>query len=401
MTTPRDPAPSSFPAGDHDVPWRALEALDVATRGIAGVLDVDRVLQLIVDGVRQLANARYAALGIVDGAGSIERFITSGMSASERAAIGALPRGHGLLGLIIREGRSYRIPEISAHPDSFGFPPNHPRMHSFLGVPVTVKGRSVGDLYLADKIGAAEFSAGDQRLVEMFARHAGIAIDNARLHARVQQLAVMEERERIGKDLHDGIIQGLYAVSLSLEDVPDIMGEDREEAAARVDRAIDGLNAAIRDIRNFIVGLGPEIVSVGGLGAGLGALADELVLNSVIDVELDLPEMVDTDPGSDEELDAQYLLIAREALSNVARHSRASHATIRLADDGAGTTLMVADNGRGFDPGVERGPGHLGLANIARRAAEIGATVRIESAPGAGTRIIVSRPIAPSEALEP
>ena len=383
------------------VPWRALEALDAATRGIAGVLDVELVLQLIVDRVRQLADARYAALGIVDAAGAIERFITSGIGDRERAAIGALPRGHGLLGLIIREGRSYRIPDIASHPDSSGFPPNHPPMTSFLGVPVTVKGRSVGDLYLADKIGAAEFTPADQQLVEMFARHAGIAIDNARLHARVQQLAVMEERDRIGKDLHDGIIQGLYAVALSLEDVPEIMDEDRTEAAARVDRAIDGLNAAIRDIRDFIVGLGPADAAGGGLSASLATLADQLVINSTIDVELDLPTSPLDQGLVDDELASQYLLIAREALSNVARHSGATRATIRLSTGAEGSTLAVTDNGRGFDPESASGPGHLGLANIARRAAQIGATVVIDSGIDAGTRIIVSRPNHTTEVHEP
>ncbi len=399
MPEPEDPVADQ--AGPLAVPWRALEALDAATRGVTGVLDVDRVLQLIVDRVRELADARYAALGIVDSMGSIERFITSGIGADERRAIGPPPRGHGLLGLIIREGRSYRIPDIASHRDSYGFPPNHPPITSFLGVPVTVKGRTVGDLYLANKTDAPEFTPVDQRLVEMFALHAGIAIDNARLHARVQQLAVMEERERIGKDLHDGIIQGLYAVSLSLEDVPDIMEEDRGEAAARVDHAIDGLNTAIRDIRNFIVGLGPEILAGGGLTAGLAALADELVLSSTIDVEVDLPEGPLDERAFDEELTSQYLLIAREALSNVARHSGASRASVRLTLDVTGTTLAVADNGRGFDTTAPRRSGHLGLTNIAQRAASVGATVSIESEIDAGTRIIVSRPTEPTEAQRP
>lgn len=390
-------APHAEP-GPWDVPSRALEALDAATRGIAGVLDVDRVLQLIVDRVRDLAEAQYAALGIVDEAGIIERFITSGISDEGRAAIGPLPRGHGLLGLIIREGRSYRIPEISRHRDSYGFPPNHPSMTSFLGVPVTVKGRSVGNLYLGNKLGAPEFAASDQRLVEMFARHAGIAIDNARLHGRVQQLAVMEERERIGNDLHDGIIQGLYAVSLSLEDVPDIMDEDRDDAAARVDRAIDGLNAAIRDIRNFIVGLGPEIAAGGGLAAGLAALADDLVMSTTIDVEVELAGATPVEGEMDDDLISQYLLIAREALSNVARHSGATRASLRMTNDGDRTELVIADNGRGFDPAAERSSGHLGLANMRQRASAIGATVEIESEIDAGSRIIVSRPTPPVEA---
>ncbi len=383
------------------MPGRALEALDAATRGIAGVLDVDRVLQLIVDRVRDLAEARYAALGIVDEFGRIERFVTSGISDEARAAIGAPPRGHGLLGLIIREGRPYRIPDIGAHAHSYGFPAHHPSMTSFLGVPVTVKGRSVGNLYLTDKHGAVEFSAADQRLVEMFARHAGIAIDNARLHARVQQLAIIEERERIGKDLHDGIIQGLYGVALSLEDVPEIMAEDPDDAVSRVDRAIDGLNAAIRDIRNFIVGLGPEAAAAGGLAVGLAALADELVLNTTIDVETILPEHGELEDGLDEDAVGQYLLIAREALSNVARHSGATRASVRFLADGGRLLLIVADNGRGFDPGRARGSGHLGLVNNVHRAAAVGATVTIDSEMGAGTLIIVARPLAAGPAADP
>ena len=189
-------------------------------------------------------------------------------------------RGHGLLGLIIREGLSYRIPDIAAHPDSYGFPPNHPPMRSLLGVPVTVKGRAIGNLYLTDKRGASEFSAADQQLVELFAHHAGIAIENARLHEQVKRLAVVEERERIGQELHDGIIQSLYAVTLSLEDVETLMTEDPAEARARVDRAIDAVQASISDIRNFVLGLRPHLLERSDLVGGLAALADELRLNT-------------------------------------------------------------------------------------------------------------------------
>src|SRR6266566_9466714 len=129
----------------------ALNAVDEAARAIAGLLDVEDALQLIVERVRSLVGARYAALGIVGPDDLIQRFITSGVTAHERAAIGLPPQGRGLLGLIIREGRSYRIPNIAAHSDSSGFPPNHPPMTSFLGVPVTAGGRSIGNFYLTDK----------------------------------------------------------------------------------------------------------------------------------------------------------------------------------------------------------------------------------------------------------
>jgi GAF domain-containing protein len=181
-------------------------ALDAAVRGIAGLTSVDDALQVIVDGVRPLVGASYAALGIVDADGRIERFITSGMDDETRRQIGALPEGHGLLGLIIRENRSFRIPDLNVDARRYGFPPNHPPMTSFLGVPITIKGISLGRLYLTNKIGATEFSDEDRSLVETFALHAGIAMENARLHEQLQRLAVVDERERISKDLHDGII---------------------------------------------------------------------------------------------------------------------------------------------------------------------------------------------------
>src|SRR5687768_17113806 len=124
-----------------------LEALSDAVGAVAGELDVETVLQLIVDRVRNLVGAQYAALGIVDDRRRIERFITSGISAAERARLGPLPQGHGLLGLIITEGRSLRVPDIGSHPASSGFPPYHPPMRSLLGVPVRIKNRIIGNFY--------------------------------------------------------------------------------------------------------------------------------------------------------------------------------------------------------------------------------------------------------------
>ena len=376
----------------------AIDALDRATRAIAGELDIDRVLQVIVDSVRELVHARYAAVGIVDANGRIERFITSGISAEERVTIGPLPRGHGLLGLIIREGRAYRIPDIRAHEDAFGFPPNHPPMTSFLGVPIRTAGESVGNFYLTDKLGAAEFGEQDQRLVEMFALHAGIAIQNARLHARVQRLAVLDERLRIGRDLHDGIIQGIYAVSLSLEDVPDLMAEDPAEASTRVDHAIDRLTTTISEIRTFIMGLGSDTGAV-PIESALVALTDELLLGSGtrMGLDLDLSGASAVDERLSPDAARQLLHIAREAMSNALRHSGGDRIRLVLTADGDEAILSVEDDGRGFDPDAPRGPGHFGLANMHDRAATIGGTLQIASRPGSGARIIVRLPLSQPE----
>jgi signal transduction histidine kinase len=264
-------------------------------------------------------------------------------------------------------------------------------MTSFLGVPITVKGISLGRLYLTNRIGAPEFSEADRSLVETFALHAGIAMENARLHEQLQRLAVVDERERISKDLHDGIIQNMYGVGLSLEDVPELMTEDPAEATARVERAIDAIHLSIQDIRNFIFGLRPELLEGASLVVGLASLVEEYRHNMIVDLELRVPDAL-REPAT--EVTGHLLAIVSESLSNVARHSRASRASLELTtpDDGATLELVIADNGVGFDPAGVVKLGHQGLANTRARVAEIGGLLAIESRPGAGTRVIVRLP---------
>jgi len=377
----------------------ALTALDEATRAIASVLSPNEVLQVIVDRVRDLVDARYAALGIVDDRGRIERFITVGITPEQRARLGDPPEGHGLLGLIIREGRSLRIPDIATHPESYGFPPEHPPMHSLLGVPVRVKGRAVGNLYLTEKRTAPEFSEEDQKLVEMFALHAGIAIENARLHDQVQGLVVAAERERIGRDLHDGIIQRIYAVSLSLEDVPELMTEAPAEAEARVDRAIDTLHDTIRYIRSFIVGLRPELLEANDLAAGIQALADEVRANTLLAVDVAVSPSI---PEPEVESRDELLQIVREALSNAVRHARASQVSITVEPDDDGLVLAIVDDGVGFEDrprslAAEAGQGTEGghgIGNMRARALAIGGRFEIDGSPGRGTRLLIHLPAA-------
>lgn len=370
-----------------------LEALDTASQAIAAELDLDRVLQLIVDLVRPLVGARYAALGIVDAQGRIERFLTAGVTPARRARIGHPPLGRGLLGLIIREGRSYRVRDIAVHPDRFGFPPHHPPMHSFLGVPVRVGGEPVGNLYLTEKAGGGAFSESDQRLVESFALHTGIAIQNARLHARVHELAVMEDRERIGTDLHDGIIQALYGVGLSLEDVPDLLAEDPDEAARRVERAIQSLHHTIRDTRNFIFELQPELLGGRSLVAGAEQLVEEFRRDTTVQADLRLDAVQVEPPAS---VVREVLAILSEALSNVARHAQAQTVVVELEDTAGGLTLTVTDDGVGLPDGAEGLIGHQGLRNMRARSARLGAELRMESGPlpGRGTRVRLTVPAA-------
>jgi signal transduction histidine kinase len=380
-----------------------LEALDEASRAVAAELDIDRVLTVIVERVAELVGARYAALGIADGLGRIERFITTGITPEERAAIGPVPVGHGLLGVLIMEGRSIRADDIARHPASVGFPPNHPPMTTFLGVPVAVKGEVVGQLYLTDKAHGVPFTDDDERLVEMFAVHAGIAIENARLHDLVQRLAIVEERDRIARDLHDGIIQAIYAVGLSLEMVPELVDEPdgRADALARVDRAIDALNHVIADIRSYIRQLRPAGDSEDPVEA-LARLGEELGMHNVVDLDVDIedgaPLLRDLPPDRRSDL----LFIAREALSNVARHAAASRVMVVLHRVGDDLELRIEDNGRGFDPERARYAGadgsHQGLGNMRDRAVAMGGRLAIAADEAAGTRIIVTVPVQVSAA---
>ena len=203
-------------------------------------------------------------------------------------------------------------------------------------------------------------------------------------------MAIVEERERIGRDLHDGIIQSIYAVGLSLEDVPDLMTEEPDEAKARVERAIDSLDQSIRDIRNFIFGLRPELLEQAGLVGGLAALADEFRVNSMVDVDVETVGALDMELPAD--MVGQLLSIAREALSNIARHSKATQGLVRVEIDEVAVKLTISDNGVGFDPAAPRGAGHQGLVNMRARASSVGAELRIESGFDPGTRIIVEVP---------
>ena len=369
---------------------RQLDALDSAVRGIAGVQSVDRVLQLIVDNVRNLVGARYAALGIQNSFGRIDEFIVSGITPEQRALLGDPPQGHGLLGLIIKEDRPLLIDDIATDPRRYGFPEHHPDMHSLLGVPVRSRGETIGNLYLTNKETAPVFDADDQALVERFALHAAIAIENARLHETVGRLAIVEERQRISQELHDSIIQSLYAISLSLEDLPDVITEDPAEGAARADKAIDGIHATIRDIRNFIMGLQPELLSGADLVTGMQTLAAEFRANTLIDLELTI------DPGLPQlprDHEAHVLAITREALSNIARHSNATRAAINLAATNGMAMLIVGDNGRGFDIEAARSSRQRGLGNLRARAEQSGGRLTLASEEGIGTRVTAELPI--------
>ena len=387
---------------DRRAPDQALAALNAAALAIAAEVSLDKVLQQITDSARELAGAHYAALGVPDSEGNLEKFLTSGITPEEEARIAHRPRGLGVLGAIMRESRTIRLPRVSDDPRSIGFPPGHPPMESFLGVPILAGKEALGNLYLTDKLDKSkdgrspaivEFTPEDQRLVEMFAAHAAIAIQNARLYEQVGRLAVVEERSRIGMDLHDGVIQSIYAVGLTLESARMLLPDDPEEANYIILQSISGLNDAIRDIRNFILDLRPQRFS-GDLNQALARLIREFQANAMVPV---------TFSANRATLSAMPLPVARtifistqEALANIARHARADHVTVEIWQEPELAILCVEDDGRGFNMDNEtQSVGH-GLANMRARAEELNGTCIIQSVLGEGTQICLRLPLWPA-----
>lgn len=550
-----------------------LRALHRATLSLVNDLNLDRVLERIVSAAKELADARYAALGLPDGEGGLATFVTAGIDPKDVAEIPHEPRGRGLLGEMLRSGQSVRIPEIADHPTSVGFPPGHPPMRSFLGVPISAYGRPLGQIYLTDKLSAEAFTEEDQRLIEMLAAHAaaaiensrllqrvlgsekeltqrnqelelinslatavsstlslqsilevilsrvvelfeaqagvvflreettssytlalhqgvaesvfkefgsfragdgwlgmlalsgkpawatrlegdldlhrskivdaglnalvgvplmaqgrvvgvlelafeqlqdvsvselglleavgagvGIAVENARLNRQTRRVAVLEERERIAMDLHDGIIQSIYAVGLVLESTRLLKGESPEELREGLATSIEGLNAIIRDIRAYILDLQPSRISTDDLDGALGRLAREFKANTLIE-----PEVV-IDPTALGKLQPRrssgLFLIAQEALANVAKHANASRAWLSLRLSDGEISMQVIDNGQGFDPSRSQPVLGHGLSNMEQRARLIGGEIEILSEPGQGTTLTVRLPIDHTEAQE-
>ena len=365
-----------------------LSALNAAGLALTSELDRDEVLQRVVDQARAVANAKYAALGIFDEHGVVETFTTSGISPEERARIGPLPHGRGLLGLLQTDKRPLRVRDIARHPASVGFPKNHPPMRSFLGTPIILRGETLGNLYLTEKQGAPEFTADDEEALLTLAAQAAIAIENARLYAQEALVATLEERNRIRMDLHDGVMQSLYGVALLLEDAAERLDVEPESSKRQLGRSVDRLNAAIADLRGYVVGLKPVEAGNQPLAQSLAMLAEHARSNALLDVTVDISE------GAAQRLDqprgeAAYY-IAADALGNIARHARARHASLRFFESAGAVVLEVSDDGVGFD--YESATSGHGLGNMRERAFAVGGTLRVESRPGHGTRVRLELP---------
>jgi two-component system, NarL family, sensor histidine kinase DevS len=542
-------------ASPNRMPGRADRNEKLLESGLvlASELSLEAVLERIVELAVDLTGARYGALGVLGPDGEIARFVTKGVTPEQRRAIGHPPIGRGVLGVLIEEPKPLRLPEVSRHPQSVGFPKNHPPMKSFLGAPVTARGRVFGNIYLTEKQGAEEFDDEDERALVILAGQAGVAVETARLleetrqrerrldavreiateilegaesedvlslvarrarelvgadlstiaigsghdlvlavadgeradslagttfptegsasgevivtgkplvledasadprayqpvmrlggigpamfvplkagerafgtlavcntqggrvfndddltlvetfadqasvaleYARVQgelrRLAILGDRERIAKELHDGVIQSLFAVGMGLQAAATVSRDaDTEE---RLEGAVGEIDRAIRDLRNYIFGLRPGILADRQLDQALRTLAEDFETRSgvvtAVHIDPDLAAQLSSNAG-------HVVQLAREALSNVGRHAAASTCRLALTREDGVAVLEVDDDGMGFQPAAEHGPGQ-GLRNLRERAASLGGAVDIDSTPGQGTTVRVTIPL--------
>lgn len=367
---------------------KQLQAVNTAGLALTSELDRGEVLQRVADEARRVANAQYAALGVFDDEGIVETFTTSGITDEERARIGPLPRGRGLLGHLQIERKPLRLGDLHEHPSSVGFPKDHPPMTSFIGTPILLRGEPLGNLYLTNKQGAAEFTEADAEALETLAAQAAIAIENARLYEQVERVSVLEERQRIRMDLHDGVMQSLYGVGLLLEDVADRLIEEPEDSKAQLLRAVDRLNAAIADLRGYVLGLKPVEASDQPLVESLKLLAEQARSNALIDVEVNVSS--EAAGALDRARREAAYYIAADALGNIARHARARHAWVQLFRHDGKVVLEIKDDGVGFM--VDTSSAGHGLHNMRERAFAVGGTVTVASKPGAGARVRLEMP---------
>jgi signal transduction histidine kinase len=364
-----------------------------AIASIGSELELETLLQRIVESATALVDARYGALGVLDESRTrLAQFVTTGIDDATRAAIGPLPDGHGILGLLIVEAKPLRLPDLTRHVDSGGFPPHHPPMTSFLGVPIRLRDEVFGNLYLTDKRSAAEFTALDEELAVGLAGAAAVAIEHARLYARVEDMTLSADRERIARDLHDTVIQRLFATGLALQATLRLVRADPEAAQARIERAVDELDITVRQIRTAIFGLGTSAPGGSGLRERVLAVATDAARPLGFHPAVTFEGVIDA--AVDDATAREVLAAVREALTNIARHAHATRASIAVVVRDQRLTLEVADDGIG--PAGAAVKAGRGLENLTARAANLHGSFDLAPGPSGGSIARWTVPLAPS-----
>jgi signal transduction histidine kinase len=367
-----------------------LREVSAAVLAVTAHLSVRDVLQTILTTARRLLDARYAALGVPDDKGSFGEFLADGISDEQWQAIGPVPRQHGVLGLMLCDPNPVRLTNIRDHPHFGWWPAAHPELTSFLGMPIVDGEQILGELFLANSSRPDGFSAADEELLRLLAAHAAIALVNARLYERSRELSIVEERNRIARELHDSVTQKLFSLRLTAGAASALLDKDPQRAVAELDTVRRLAAEATDELRAIVVGQRPVDLIGDELDVALRKqidLLDRVHEPAVRFVGSAVPRL------ADERLQAVYR-VAQEAMHNALRHAAASRVDVDLVHSNGFVELEVRDDGRGFDPlAAGEATRRLGLASMRERARSVGGRLTVNSNPGGGTSVRLAVPV--------
>ncbi|AHH96299.1 hypothetical protein GCM10010174_76980 [Kutzneria viridogrisea] len=366
-----------------------LREVSAAVLAVTSRLSVREVLQTILTSARKLLDARYAALGVPDEAGSFAEFLADGISEQQWRDIGPVPRQHGLLGVMLRDPNPVRLHDIREHPQFGWWPKAHPVLTDFLGMPITDGEEILGELFLANKNTPGGFTSSDEELLRLLAGHAAIAIVNARLYERSRELSIVAERNRIARELHDAVTQKLFSLRLTADAAAALIERDPARAAAELGTVRRLASEAAAELRAVVVGLRPADLDGDGLDLALRKQAE--LLDRVHEAEVVFrAEQVPVLSASRQE--AAYR-VAQEALHNALRHASPRRIEISLSAASGTAVLQVSDDGTGFDPDHSASAARkLGLSSMRERARSVGGRLTVRSEPGGGTLVRLEVP---------
>ncbi len=359
--------------------------MSLTSEALVGVENLQDVLNRLANRARETVDAEFAAISTFDDAGQLERFIFAGIDQETTGRLGKPPTGRGLLGELARHTRPIRLEDLQLDPRFTGWPASHPDMTAFLGVPIRAVGRTIGSLYMTRTRGKPPFTAADELAATFMAMHAAASVSMALARARSDRVQLLEERNRIAHDLHDGTIQSLYAIGLEVDSfrheytLPDA-------CVTALDGCVDRISGLIGDIRGYITVLEAETpTGAPDLARDLAFIIQRLVPPG-IDTVMNIRALAAQELAPREVEDLVF--ISREAISNAVRHGSPTKVAIDLRATAHEVALTVQDNGIGYDAASVRTG--LGMVTMRTRAERLGGTLWTMSIPGMGTTVRVT-----------
>jgi signal transduction histidine kinase len=367
---------------------RWLDAVRETTGAILEGADRDGVLRLVARSARELVDADLATILTPGAVGEAMRItVADGLHAGDLE--GMRVPSSSLSGEVIRTGATLVVDDAVTDPRSHQPMVGSAEMGPGIFVPLSVRGVAFGTLAVANQTGGRPFRVDEVRIVESFADQAALGLEYIRAQRELHRLSLLEDRERIARDLHDGVIQALFAVGLSLQGTAAIVVENR--VGERLQDAVNEIDRVIGDLRSYIFGLRPQVLSADrGIGEALDQIAHEFQATSGVTTVVELDESLEGPLAANA---VDLVQLSREALSNVGRHAAAQTCRVSLRRQGGTALLEIDDDGTGFDVAAAGARGGMGLGNLRSRAASIGGAVEITSVAGEGTTVRISLPL--------